>query len=311
MIRLRSHRKETGLRMEVLYKYLGISRQGMCKQIFRYKQEREMIVGLQKVIQTYRYSYDRRAGSRSLYYNLAVKDIAGIGVTKFEQLMSKYELTIKTLHIRIVTTTSVCQSWNYKNLVDRLEINGINQVVAGDLTYVKIGMQTFYLFCLTDLYSARLVGINVSLRMQSDDAKVALLAWVQLRGQGNLQNCIHHTDGGGQYFSKKYLKCLADHMISVSVAQNCLDNGYAEQRNYLLKYHLIPCKQICSEGEFKKAINQIEYFYNHVRKQENLGWRTPQEFECYTQKLPLEKRPTFKLFEGKEKGFLRHRPTKS
>ena len=310
-MRLRSQRNETGLKMELLYELMDVSRQAMFKRISSLAEEKAMAFKLQKMVQRYRHANDRRAGSRSLYYNLGIKEVVGIGVTKFEQLMSKYELTIKPLRIRIVTTTSVCQSWNYKNLIDGLLVNGINQAVAGDLTYVQIGTKVYYLFCLTDLYSARLVGMNASVRMRSEDAQVALFAWKELRGEQNLKMCIHHTDGGGQYFSKSYLSFLAKHEIRVSVAQNCLDNGYAEQRNALLKYHLIPCKQIASDKEFDKALREIEYFYNCQRKQEKLGWRTPEEFEQYTANLPLENRPCVKLFEGKEKGFLRHRSTKS
>lgn len=311
-MRLKENRNENGIVMESLYQMLEVSRQGMFKRITYYKQEQQIMELITPQINHYRHGKDRRAGSRSLFYNLNVKNY-GIGVTKFEQWMAAYKLTILPLRIRIITTQSSLQSWNYSNLINGIEINNINQVVAGDLTYVSLGSDLFYVFGLTDLYSARIVGLNVSNRMRSLDAKAALKKWIELRGEINLENCIHHTDGGSQYFSKEYLTDLERCHIKISVAQNCLENGYAEQLNGLIKHHLIPCKQIRGLEQFQAAIDEITYFYNHERKQENLGWRTPVEFESYIQAIQREDRPDVKLFdfEKREKGFLRYTSTKS
>jgi transposase InsO family protein len=211
--------------------------------------------------------------------------------------MSQYGLTLAPLRVRVVTTKSVLQSWNYDNLLNGLTINGINQVVAGDLTYVSIDRSRFYLFCLTDIYSARLVGIWPSDRMRAEDAEQAFGAWVRLRGKEQLVGCIHHTDGGSQYFSELYLTQLNDHAIRISVAKNCLQNGFAEQRNGLFKHHLIPIRQMQELESFQARLQEIEYFYNYQRKQQGLGWLTPVEFEHYIQDLEPSKRPVKTLHD--------------
>ena len=252
---------------------------------------------VKRQVRAYRQDQDRRAGSRSLYYNLNIKEQFGIGVTKFERLMSRYGLSLKPLRIRLVTTRSVYQSWNYKNLINDLIINGVNQVVVGDLTYVYVGRFCYYLFCLTDLYSARWVGLWVSDRMRAEDAAEALQAWIRLRGKDKVKGCIHHTDGGSQYFSNLYLGIVQEHDMRISVAKNCLENGWAEQRNGLLKHHLIPTAGLQSLQPFRNELKRIDYFYNYQRKQKGLGWRTPVEYENYIEDLQVDQRPLKQLHD--------------
>lgn len=297
-MRIRDKRLDTGLVMEDLYGWLGISRQAFSQSLLRQQAEQGLMKEIEVEVREYRINKECRAGSRSLYYNLNIKDKYDIGVTKFEQLMSEYGLTLLPLRVRVVTTQSDKQSWNYKNLTNGLVINGINQVVAGDLTYVFIGEYLFYVFLLTDLYSAHVVGMSVSNRMRAEDALVALQAWKHLRGEDNLKGCIHHTDGGSQYFSKLYLKALGQiEGCQVSVARTCLENGYAEQMNGLFKNHFLPLARTQYLEILRKEMKGIAYFYNYERKQERLGWKTPVAFEQYVGNLPLEQRPPMVLHD--------------
>lgn len=298
-MRLKLKRNESGLILESLYQFLGMTRQGVTQRIQGYRRVQQMMSEIGGEIETYRMEHDRRAGSRSVFYNLDLKRRYGLGVTRFERLMSLNEMTIVPMRLKVVTTQSDMQSWNYANLVDGLEIRTISQVVAGDLTYMYIGIKLFYLFCLTDLCSSFLVGMSVSDRMRSQDAQIALQQWIKIRGESAVRNCIHHSDGGKQYFSKDYLGNLKAHDIQISVAKNCMQNGYAEQRNALIKHHFIPCKQIDSLSELRQAIDEIQYFYNYGRKQQALGWRTPAEYEEYLKSCKKDELPRKILFEGR------------
>lgn len=276
---LRLESAYNGVSMEQLYAYLGISRQGYFQSLRRLNREQSMMVEIEKLVSRYRTHKDRRAGSRSLYYNLNIKTHYGIGVNKFERLMSTYGLTLQPMDIHIVTTKSCHQSWNYNDLTAGLCINGINQLVVGDLTYLTIGKMLYYLFCLTDLYSARIVGYHIATRMRALEAKKCFDMWCKLRSAKALHHCIHHTDGGVQYFSKLYIKASTKIGLRISVAQNCLDNGHAEQRNGLIKHHLLPTLNLTNPNRLIKEFDKLIYFYNNERKQEALGWTTPVEFE--------------------------------
>lgn len=265
--------------MEEFYEYEGISRQAYFQAMAREREEREMMAQIERQVRSYRQYKDRRAGSRSLYFNLDIKSEWGIGVTKFERLMSEYSLVLAPCKIRIVTTNACLRSKNYEDLTKGRTIDGINQLVVGDITYIQFPSETYYLFLLTDVYSARIVGYEFSNRMRAIEALAALDRWRQLRGADNLRGCIEHTDGGSQYFSNPYMKELNRHGIVVSVAENCIDNGYAEQRNGLFKHHFIPTMADILPHRLKKKIEEKLYFYNFLRKQEGLDWLSPVEFE--------------------------------
>jgi transposase InsO family protein len=293
LLSIKSKQDEHGIFLERFYEYVGISRQGFSKAFHVFERERLMIEKISALVKNYRQKKDRRAGSRSLYYNVDIKDQFGMGVNKFEQLMSEHGLTLAPMSVRVITTRSSLQSWNYSNLVNGLLINNINQVVVGDLTYITLFGKRYYLFCLTDLYSARIVGIGFGSMMRAKEAKQARDEWVKLRRKKNLRGCIHHTDGGAQYFSGLYLKSITEMDVQISCAENCLMNGYAEQRNGLIKHHLIPTIRDFHGDELRKEIKRIIRFYNYERKQESLGWMSPVEYERKI--VGMENTPTLEL----------------
>lgn len=88
-----------------------------------------------------------------------------------------------------------------------------------------------------------------------------------------------HTDGGSQYFSKLYLTGFQSLGIQISVANNCLQNGYFGQQNCLFKNHLIPTINYYPGMNITHEIKRITGFYNYDRKQPKLVWLSPIEFE--------------------------------
>jgi len=171
------------LSMAPFYRQYQISRQGYSQAIKRTGLIDAMMDDIKQKVMAYRLEKDRRAGSRSLYYNLGIKKLYGIGVTKFEHLMSTYGLSLQPMRIRVVTTKSCSQSWNYENLCNGLIVNNINQLVVGDLTYVAIGKNRYYLFSITDVFSLRIVGYCLSERMRKEEALLALEMFIELRGK--------------------------------------------------------------------------------------------------------------------------------
>lgn len=289
LVLIHSLSKNHGLSMSKFYSFYKLTRQGYHQGLKLLNNEIKMMKEIENLVLNYRKNCDRRAGSRSLYYNLTIKKKFSIGVTKFENLMSKYGLTLLPLRIKVVTTQSSLQSWNYNNLCNGLIVNGINQLIVGDITYVNIGRLRYYLFCLTDVYSLKVVGHKISKRMRAIEAMAALKMCLKIRGKKNLSNCIHHTDGGMQYFSKLYIEESKRLKLQTSVAKSCLENGYAEQKNGFIKNHLIPTMKLNSEYRIDSEIRKLIMFYNDKRKQKALGWNTPTEFELKNENRMLNK----------------------
>lgn len=314
VVRIRERREELGVVLEAVYRYLGITRQGVFKGLTRQKERAGLLADINVLVAAYRRTKDRRAGSRSLYYNLDIKTLFGLGVNRFERLIAEAGLTLAPLRLKVITTVSCYQSWRYDNLANGLGVNDINKIVVGDITYLFVGRERYYLFCLTDVYSSRIVGIHISQRIRSRDAHRALDAWIKLRGKAAIKGCIHHTDGGGQYFSKSYVRSLIACKIAISTARNCLQNGYAEQRNGLLKHHLLPTRNLSKPDFIRTELAEAIRFYNEERKQAGLGWRSPLEYEDYISRIVLEERNTLEMytFENPWKnGFSRHKPAES
>jgi len=295
-MRLYDSRTNHQASMERLYAYCGISRQGFYQAKARLAKEQEMIKELLGQVRTYREKKDRRAGSRSLYYNLDIKSQFDIGITKFEKIIALTGYSLMPLRKRVITTTSCYSSRAYPNLTNGLIIRNINELVAGDLTYLTIGRLRRYLFCLTDVYSGRLVGHCQEEQMRAEEAHCALMMWINLRGMPAIKDhCIHHTDGGSQYFSALYLNTLKLLNLKISVADNCLENGFAEQRNGLIKNHFLSTLDFQSESHFNKSFEKMVYFYNYERKQKRLGWRSPVEFE--NQLSTMKVKPEWRLYD--------------
>ena len=272
--------------MEKFYEFFGITRQGYKKKLAKFYDNQLIENKIREEVKLYRTNVDRRAGSRSLYHNLEIKRRYDFGVNKFEKLMSRTGLTLVPMRINVVTTQSCYQSWNYKNLINGLIMNGINQVIVGDITYLYLFKSRYYLFCLIDIFSNRIVGYCLSKRMRSLEALEALKKCVKLRGAKNLLNCIHHTDGGKQYFSQIYLSLTSEIKMKSSVAKTCLENGYAEQKNGFIKCHLIPTMDLTKEKKIERELDLVIHKYNTERKQKSLGWLSPSQFE---DKLQTEK----------------------
>ena len=67
--------------------------------------------------------------------------------------------------------------------------------------------------------------------------------------------------------------------LQISVAKTCIENGYAEQRNGLIKHHLLPTVRMKNGVGLSREIKRIFNFYNEERKQQALGWKSPKEYE--------------------------------
>ncbi|MBL0316086.1 MAG: IS3 family transposase [Flavobacteriales bacterium] len=265
--------------MESFYRRTEVSRQAHSQWYFRYLKQSKMNTKLIDEVIQYRRTNDCRAGSRHLFYNLKIKERYDIGVTKFEQLMSQQGLSLPVVRVKVVTTKSSRQSWNYKNLVSGLKVTDINQVIVGDITYLHHNGLRYYFFGEKDVYSARLVGWSLSMNMKAENAEDALNMVIACRGSDKISGSIHHSDGGGQYFSTLFLTLAEANSIRMSRAKTCLENGYAEQFNAYLKHHMLPLIKSRSIAGMKQELSKLIHHYNHLRKQEELGWMSPVEFE--------------------------------
>lgn len=285
--------------MESVYRELGMSRQALHQQWRRDAGQQVQDEGVLQIVKEWRINHPRM-GSRSLYHS--IKNIGGIdlgmGVNKFEQLMSTSGMAIKPMRSRIVKTSDGKGKGQYHNLTNGLILSNVNQLIVGDITYYEIiDDQWSYIFTLKDMYSQRILGLVPSLSMEASFASQCLEQALLIRKDVSLKGCIHHSDNGSQYDSRAYKKMLTDAGILISRADNCLENGSAENLNSIVKNMYLKPWNIRTFKELKQACQEVIYVNNHQRAIEQLGHISPIQFEQLIEKLNLDERPKKVLYD--------------
>jgi transposase InsO family protein len=280
---------------ERLYEVAKITRQGFSKYL---KREDAMIYKNTELVQKVNKlrTDHKRMGSRSLFYLSKIKNIdLGMGINKFERMLSNLGLTIKQKIKHVRTTIPV--KHQYPNLISGLVLNNINMAVSGDITYYENNGKRYYIFTLKDLYSKRIVGLVGAENMYTEIAIMALNQMIQLRGKRNLKGLCHHTDAGGQYLSIIYKYLLNKYGIEISIAKNCLENGSAEQLNGILKNDYLINYDIKNVTQLNKILKKIKRLINEEKPVKALSNKTPIKYEEYIANMKPENRPKVALYE--------------
>ena len=80
-------------------------------------------------------------------------------------------------------------------------------------------------------------------------------------------------------------------------------NGHAEQRNGLIKHHLLPTVQATGNNQLGREINRVLRYYNEGRKQEALGWLSPVGFEKKISTMSIKPKRDLYNFNLDDDGF--------
>jgi transposase InsO family protein len=231
-----------------------------------------------------------------MFYKLKIDSV---GINKFEMIVSQNQLGVKLKRKRIITTHGVYEDSDV-NLINGLELTGINQVISGDITYLKQGVKTYYIYTLKDMYSKRIVGLYGSDNLRAASALEPLKQTIKLRGK-SIANCIHHSDAGSQYKANIYKNKLKQNKMRMSIAENCLENGMAEQLNGLIKNNYIHTN-FKNLNELNKMLKKIKSILNEEIPVKALKYKTPLQFEEELKTIRMDKRMKIKLYDfNKEK----------
>jgi len=159
-------------------------------------------------------------------------------------------------------------------------IGQINQVWAGDITYIPTREGWLYLAVILDLASRRVVGWSMGRTLEASLAIDALRMAIEARSPGG--GLLHHSDRGVQYASLDYQELLTRHKIIASMSRkaNCYDNAVAESFFATLEWELIKRSDWRTRDEARLSIFEyIECWYNPKRRHSSLGYLSPAEYE--------------------------------
>ena len=169
----------------------------------------------------------------------------------------------------------------FPNLLPETAVTALNQVWVADITYIRLRHEFIYLAVILDAHSRRVVGWNLSRRL---DVSLTLLALESaLQSRQIAPGVIHHSDRGVQYAAHDYVqRAEAAGMVqSMSRKGRPRDNPQAESFFRTLKTEQVYLSEYL---DFEDAYRQIGRFLNQVYNQERLhsklGYRPPAEFEA-------------------------------
>jgi transposase InsO family protein len=173
------------------------------------------------------------------------------------------------------TTNSLHRFYKYKNGIKDLEVNRANQVWVSDITYIRTVKGFCYLALITDMYSRKIVGWDLSNSLELSGCVRALnKALYQAKG---IEQLIHHSDRGIQYCSNVYTQILKRKNIGISMTEenHCYENALAERVNGILKDEFYLDQTFDSLTYAKRAAKNAIKLYNEIRLHLSLDYKTP------------------------------------
>ena len=219
-----------------------------------------------------------RVGGRKLHRMLTQRGIQ-IGRDHLFEILEKNKLLIKPIKNFRRTTNSYHRFRKHSNLIKNLTVNAPNQVFVSDITYLDTVECSCYLTLITDLYSRKIVGWNVSRNLSVEASLKALkMALVSVQ---NPEGLIHHSDRGIQFCNPRYTAILERHgaRISMTEENHVYENAIAERVNGILKTEFLLGERLQSFEQAERLAAQSIKTYNEERLHLSLNYQTPAQ--CY------------------------------
>jgi transposase InsO family protein len=186
-------------------------------------------------------------------------------------------LLIKRKRKYAKTTNSEHGFRTYNNKIKELEIIKPNQVWVSDITYISTREGFMYLALITDLFSRKIVGFDISDSLEAEGCKRALKKALSVVKES--KGIIHHSDRGIQYCCKAYIKILKSKNMEISMAAkgDCYENAVAERLNGILKGEYDLGMRFLSKKLAVKTTKEAVNLYNNLRLHSSINFKTPQQ----------------------------------
>ena len=218
-------------------------------------------------------------GSRELMKKLREEGI-DISRERTRKLMKKLKLKVsQRVAYKVTTKRKHSDSVSDDLLNQNFNPVAMNEVWAGDVTYLRTGEGWMYLAIVMDLYSRRIVGWHIDKRMTTDLVSKALMKAYNLRQPKH--GLVFHTDRGSQYTSKQFRKLLSGYGIRSSMGGvgACWDNAVVERFFGSLKHDWILKVHQPTREHMKQDVAAYMRYYNADRLHTANGDQSPINYE--------------------------------
>lgn len=251
----------------------GISRQAYYKQKQVVKETQYLAKSVLEQVLSIRRLMPR-IGTRKLYYMLDLS----IGRDKLFSILRANQMLVYPKKSYHVTTNSKHWLKKHKNIVNQLDINKPEQVWVSDITYLGTRKQPLYLSLVSDAYSKKIMGFDLSDSLKQNGAISALKMAFRNRNYPK-QALIHHSDRGLQYCGYEYQRILQRNRVLCSMTEkdDPYENAIAERINGILKNEFSLDQYSVKRKLMSKIVEQSIEIYNNLRPHQSCNLLTPSQ----------------------------------
>jgi putative transposase len=257
---------------------LGISRQVYYRSIRSANRRRATAQQVVDLVKNIRVQMPR-LGTRKLYY-LLQNDLRALGVGRdllFRILKANHLLIVPKRQYHI-TTNSHHRFKKHKNLITDVIPSEPEQIWVSDITYVGNRTNPMYLALVTDAYSKRIMGYDVSDSLDVNGSIRALKMAIKTRCyKPNV--LVHHSDRGLQYCSNQYQAVLKKGKLECSMTESYdpYANAVAERINGILKAEFIGYNTSHKLPLMQQLVRDSVKIYNTCRPHYSCFMKTPEQ----------------------------------
>ena len=254
--------------------WFGISRQGYYRHRQLVERRRQEDFSVLEIVRQIRYQQPR-IGVRKLHYMLGEMGIH-VGRDRLFEILRSHQMLVQRRKRYTKTTDSRHPFHYYPNLIKDIEIDRPGQVYVSDITYIHTLEGFQYLALVTDFYSRKIMGYDLSNSLSIDGSLRALK--MALRQTKEPSALIHHSDRGIQYCCKDYIEILRKNKVRISMTEqdHIYENVIAERVNGILKDEYCLGETLQSKEIARILVNESVKIYNQNRPHMALGYRTPE-----------------------------------
>jgi transposase InsO family protein len=239
---IQEHTSEFGV--QEMCRVLGLSRSGYYAWLDRpASQHTQRDATLSDQIRLLYHESSARYGSPRIHRELQVQGIH-CGQKRVARLMQEQQLSACQPRRFMATTDSAHGSPTAPNVLDRQyqveAVPRLNQVWAGDITYIPTAGGWLYLAVVLDLKSRRVIGWGMSHTLEQSVVHHALeMALGQRARHEDDAGLLFHSDRGSQYAAGAYQERLREQGITGSMSRRggCPLGGLGQRTSGKLLCH--------------------------------------------------------------------------
>ena len=272
--------------MNPIYRTVGVSKQAFHqwanRTLSRYEEQQQLL----PIIEQLREDHPKMS-CREFYYMLKPNSM---GRDRFEIFCYENGFKVPVKRSRYKTTNSKGVNPFPNHLLKMNELTGVNQLWVSDITYFALKSWVYYLTFIMDIYNRKIVGYSASDNLTT--VSTTLSAFTMATRNTRLETesgLVLHSDGGGQYFCKKFVALTKDYQVINSMGKTAYENPFAERINGTIKNNYLIPYGPQNFNELRRMLKKAVNLYNYKKPHQALGRRTPVEFTEQVNKGLLNK----------------------